>query len=193
MLLSGTPYGQIALVLAACAAANWAVFDRTTQGLLLAALCGLAAPASELLLMKVFHVWHYAKPGGASNCSALGHQTPGFGATADLRAACVSAGVTGNHLVHWDTQQADQLLLCRCHCGGRGLAGLGQPVLLLLHALAGQCCPLHLEAQQGRVAAHMHCRNFIVKLTGLCKCDCEIRRQSDAYHWTKSGLPGQHG
>ncbi|CAK0786152.1 hypothetical protein CVIRNUC_009365 [Coccomyxa viridis] len=58
----GTPYGQIALVLAACAAANWAVFDRTTQGLLLAALCGLAAPASELLLMKVFHVWHYAKP-----------------------------------------------------------------------------------------------------------------------------------
>ena len=58
------PYPQIAGILAACAAANWASFDRTLQGLLLAALCGLSAPASELLLMKVFHVWHYAKPGG---------------------------------------------------------------------------------------------------------------------------------
>jgi len=58
------PYPQIAGILAACAAANWAIFDKTLQGLLLAALCGMSAPASELLLMKVFHVWHYAKPGG---------------------------------------------------------------------------------------------------------------------------------
>ena len=57
------PYNQIALILAACAAGNWRAFDRTLQGLLLAALCGLGAPASELLLMKLLHVWHYAKPG----------------------------------------------------------------------------------------------------------------------------------
>ena len=60
---SGVPYSQIAAILAACAAANWAIFDRTKQGLLLATLCGLAAPVSELLLMKVFHVWHYPRPG----------------------------------------------------------------------------------------------------------------------------------
>ncbi|CAL5226963.1 g9848 [Coccomyxa viridis] len=58
----GVPYGQIAAILAACAAANWAIFDRTKQGLLLATLCGLSAPASELLLMKLFHVWHYSRP-----------------------------------------------------------------------------------------------------------------------------------
>ena len=68
------PYSQIAAILAACAAANWAVFDRTKQGLLLATLCGLGAPISELLLMKVFHVWHYPRPGelpGHPGCPTL--------------------------------------------------------------------------------------------------------------------------
>ena len=60
------PYNQIALILAACAAVNWRIFDRTVQGLLLATLCGLGAPASELLLMKLLHVWHYAKPGATT-------------------------------------------------------------------------------------------------------------------------------
>ena len=61
---AGVSYGEIAAILAALAAANWAAFDRTPQGLLLATVCGLGAPVSELVLMKLFGVWHYDRPGG---------------------------------------------------------------------------------------------------------------------------------
>ena len=60
---AGVPYRDIGLALAALAALNWAVFDRTPQGLLLAALCGVAAPISEIVLMAAFGVWHYDRPG----------------------------------------------------------------------------------------------------------------------------------
>ena len=38
---------------------NYAAFDRTEQGLILALVSGFGAPLSELLLMAAFHVWHY--------------------------------------------------------------------------------------------------------------------------------------
>ncbi|BDA49345.1 hypothetical protein COCOBI_13-4570 [Coccomyxa sp. Obi] len=59
---AGVPYGQISAVLAATAVLNWLLFDGTPQGLALASLCAVGAPTSELLLMKVFGVWHYEKP-----------------------------------------------------------------------------------------------------------------------------------
>lgn len=49
----------ICLALAACAAVNYLVFDGTKQGLGLALLCAVAAPASELVLMANFELWHY--------------------------------------------------------------------------------------------------------------------------------------
>lgn len=48
-------------VLAAVTALNWVVFDRTKQGLALAALCGLGAPAAEVVLMVLTHCWHYPR------------------------------------------------------------------------------------------------------------------------------------
>lgn len=42
------PADQISWVLAACAAANYLVFDGTKQGLALALLCAVACPASEV-------------------------------------------------------------------------------------------------------------------------------------------------
>lgn len=65
---TGVSYGQISAVLACTAVMTWLLFDQTPQGLGLAVLCGLGAPASELLLMKVWGVWHYAQPG--QNCAA---------------------------------------------------------------------------------------------------------------------------
>ncbi len=62
---AGVPYRDIGLTLASLAALNWAAFDRTPQGLLLAALCGVAAPISEIVLMAGFGVWHYDRPGRA--------------------------------------------------------------------------------------------------------------------------------
>jgi heat shock protein 5 len=53
--------GVIFGALAAVTAANWVVFDRTQQGLVLGALCGLAAPAAELVLMAATHCWHYPR------------------------------------------------------------------------------------------------------------------------------------
>lgn len=49
----------ICLILAACAAINYLVFDGTKQGLFIALLCATAAPASELLLMNTLDLWHY--------------------------------------------------------------------------------------------------------------------------------------
>lgn len=49
----------ICLILAACAALNYLVFDSTKQGLSLAVMVAVAAPATELLLMGGGHLWHY--------------------------------------------------------------------------------------------------------------------------------------
>lgn len=51
----------IGVSLAAVTAVNWLVFDRTRQGLALAALCGLGAPAAEVVLMAATHCWHYPR------------------------------------------------------------------------------------------------------------------------------------
>jgi heat shock protein 5 len=56
----------IGAVLAAVTAVNWVVFDRTKQGLALAALCGLGAPAAEVVLMATTHCWHYPRADVAS-------------------------------------------------------------------------------------------------------------------------------
>ncbi|KAL4458410.1 hypothetical protein ABPG75_013275 [Micractinium tetrahymenae] len=56
---SEVPPDQISLILAACAAANYLVFDSTKQGLALALLCALACPAAELMIMHILQLWHY--------------------------------------------------------------------------------------------------------------------------------------
>ncbi len=66
MSCAGVPYGQISAVLAATAVLNWLLFDGTPQGLVLASLCAVGAPTSELLLMKLCGVWHYDKPGAST-------------------------------------------------------------------------------------------------------------------------------
>lgn len=58
---SEQPAVVIGGALAAVTAANWALFDGTKQGLALAALCGLGAPAAELVLMSLTHCWHYPR------------------------------------------------------------------------------------------------------------------------------------
>lgn len=57
----GVQFPQIAAALAVCAAANWLLLDGTKQGLLLATLCALGAPAAELLLMRWLGLWHYPR------------------------------------------------------------------------------------------------------------------------------------
>jgi hypothetical protein len=44
-------------------AASWFYFDGTRQGLFLAALCAIGAPASELLLLHMIPLWTYPKVG----------------------------------------------------------------------------------------------------------------------------------
>lgn len=56
------PPGQIFTVLSILTAVSWAIFDCTKQGLGLACLCGLGAPAAELVLMALASVWHYSRP-----------------------------------------------------------------------------------------------------------------------------------
>ena len=58
----GLPYSQISAVLAVAAVINWRVFDRTRQGLMLAVLCTLAAPACELMIINAFGLWQYPRP-----------------------------------------------------------------------------------------------------------------------------------
>lgn len=58
---SEQPSSVIFGALAAVTAVNWALFDRTKQGLGLAALCGLGAPAAEVVLMAATHCWHYPR------------------------------------------------------------------------------------------------------------------------------------
>ena len=53
---------QMRLILAAVGAANWRAFDNTRQGLALAAICAIAAPAFELVIMRWLGLWHYPRP-----------------------------------------------------------------------------------------------------------------------------------
>lgn len=65
------PPAQIFATLAAVTLANWAAFDRTKQGVALAALCAVSAPVSEVLLNSWFGLWHYPRadlPGMVSWC-----------------------------------------------------------------------------------------------------------------------------
>ena len=55
-------YGVIAGVLAVAGLLNWHAFDGTKQGLLLGALCAVAAPLSELVIINVFGLWEYTRP-----------------------------------------------------------------------------------------------------------------------------------
>lgn len=55
------PYPAITGVLTVAAAANWRVFDGTRQGAFLAVLCGVAAPLSELVIIRL-GLWHYLQP-----------------------------------------------------------------------------------------------------------------------------------
>lgn len=64
---AGVPSHQIGAVLAVAAVLNWRLFDGTPQGLALAALCGIGAPVSELVLMKYLGLWHYENPGAPVN------------------------------------------------------------------------------------------------------------------------------
>merc|ERR1711976_79351 len=58
----GFAYSTIGAVLAAAGAANWAVFDRTKHGVALCALCAVAAPLSELVIVRYLGWWHYNAP-----------------------------------------------------------------------------------------------------------------------------------
>ncbi|GFR49434.1 hypothetical protein Agub_g11492 [Astrephomene gubernaculifera] len=57
----GVPYWQIHLALGTAALLNWRIFDGTRQGLLLAVLCGVGAPAAEVLLLQLAPLWHYPR------------------------------------------------------------------------------------------------------------------------------------
>eukprot|EP00873_Tetraselmis_striata_P046664 jgi/Tetstr1/466928/TSEL_011382.t1 len=59
---SGLPYGTLSVVLAAGGAAHWAALDRTRQGLALCALCAVAAPLNELLIINWLGWWQYGAP-----------------------------------------------------------------------------------------------------------------------------------
>ena len=49
-------------ILAAWAVGQWAVFDYTKQGLAMAVLTGVAGPVTEIFLINVLHLYHYADP-----------------------------------------------------------------------------------------------------------------------------------
>eukprot|EP00955_Chlamydomonas_euryale_P074968 362182-Chlamydomonas_euryale.AAC.8 len=59
----GTGFGYISAVLAAATAATWAAFDGTKQGAALAAFTALAAPASELVLLRLVPLWRAEQAG----------------------------------------------------------------------------------------------------------------------------------
>lgn len=73
---AGVPFNKISLILAAASAVNYLLFDGTKQGLTLAVLSALAAPAFELVLMHYFGVWHY--PQGNLPASLDGHGIPSW-------------------------------------------------------------------------------------------------------------------
>lgn len=49
------------LLCTAGALCNWFIWCRTRQGLLLAVVCALGAPAAELVLLHFFPAWHYPR------------------------------------------------------------------------------------------------------------------------------------
>ncbi|KAG2431821.1 hypothetical protein HXX76_009315 [Chlamydomonas incerta] len=58
---SGVPYWQIHAILGPAALLNWKLFDGTKQGIALALLCGLGAPAAEVVLLNFVPLWHYPR------------------------------------------------------------------------------------------------------------------------------------
>lgn len=58
----GYEYSQILALLSCAATANYLVFDGTRQGLMLAFVCGVGAPAAELALLQIWPLWHYSRP-----------------------------------------------------------------------------------------------------------------------------------
>lgn len=58
---SGAPLDQLTALLAAVALASWWVLDGTKQGLALAVLVAVGAPAAELLLLHWLPLWHYPR------------------------------------------------------------------------------------------------------------------------------------
>lgn len=59
LYMQGYESSTICSILAGCAALNYLIFDSTKQGLVLAVICAVGAPAAELLLMGLLHLWHY--------------------------------------------------------------------------------------------------------------------------------------
>ncbi|KAG2485666.1 hypothetical protein HYH03_015638 [Edaphochlamys debaryana] len=83
----GVPYWQIHAILGTATIINWRIFDGTRQGLILAAVCGLGAPAAEALLLQIAPLWHYprADVGGffvSWVCWCYAFYTPSVGNTA---------------------------------------------------------------------------------------------------------------
>uniref|UniRef100_A0A061SJU9 Uncharacterized protein n=1 Tax=Tetraselmis sp. GSL018 TaxID=582737 RepID=A0A061SJU9_9CHLO len=62
MYAVGLPYPAIAAALSAGGLCTWGALDRTPQGLALCVACALAAPASELVIIRLFGWWRYAAP-----------------------------------------------------------------------------------------------------------------------------------
>ena len=52
-------YIEISSALAVAFGLNWVLFDRTRQGVALAAVCAVGAPLSELVLLQILPLWSY--------------------------------------------------------------------------------------------------------------------------------------
>lgn len=61
-LIADYPHWQCSAILAIAFLAQWLAFDGTKQGLLLSALLTVGAPAAEMIIVNVFHLWHYDRP-----------------------------------------------------------------------------------------------------------------------------------
>lgn len=57
----GVPTWQIHAALGTGALVNWRLFDGTKQGVGLALLCAIGAPAAEVLLNSIVPLWHYPR------------------------------------------------------------------------------------------------------------------------------------
>jgi heat shock protein 5 len=71
----GVESSSICVALALAAFINYALLDNTRQGLALAALCAVAAPAAEAALMAAAGPWHYPA-GGLGAGSLAGNWVP---------------------------------------------------------------------------------------------------------------------
>ena len=61
LYMNDVPYIQIHGALLALTVFNWSILDATRQGTLLAVLCGIAAPLSEIAIVRVLGLWHYPR------------------------------------------------------------------------------------------------------------------------------------